>query len=103
MIHPKVIYKEPRSGKTTELIKRCAVNGGLIVCAYQTDAFMTERLANDLGFKILKPITFEEFLAGNYDKRNVNSVCIDRADLFIQYVARGINVDAIAIDDLSKC
>lgn len=97
----EVIYKKPREGKTTELIKRCAENGGYIVSATQTRAKFVFRFAKDLGYKIPYPLTFDELLEKRYYPQGVKKIYIDDTMELIQKIARGLEVEAVAIDDLS--
>lgn len=97
----EIIYKKPREGKTTELIKRCAENGGYIVCATSMRVRHTYEMAKDLGYKIPYPLTFDELLEKRYYPQGVKKVYIDDAMELIQKNANGLEVEAVAIDDLS--
>lgn len=98
----KKIYKEPRTGKTTELIKMCANFGGYIVCRDRIAAEQTAKMAKDLNYNIPYPMTFEEFLSGRYHAEGVRKVYIDNADVLLNRLARGVEIAAIAMDDTSK-
>lgn len=93
----KVIFREPRTGKTTELIKMCAMYGGYIVCVDKQRAKYTAGMARDMGVKIPFPLTFSEFLEGRYYAPGVKQVYIDNADMLIESIARGVSVNAIVI------
>lgn len=97
----EIIYKKQGGGKTTELIKRCAKNGGYIVSASQKRADFVFKMSIDLGYKIPYPITFDDLLKGRYYAKGVRKIYIDDALELIQRIARGLEVEAIAIDDLS--
>ena len=98
----KVIYKEPRTGKTTELIKMCATCGGYIVCKDEIEAKRIANQAKADNLKIPFPLTFYEFLNKSYHANGVKKVYIDNADMLIEYISRGIRVEAISLDDKSK-
>lgn len=97
----EVIYKKPREGKTTELIKRCDENGGYIVCATSMRARHAYEMAKDLGYKIPYPLTFDELLERQYYAKGAKKIYIDDAMELIQKIASGLEVEAVAIDDLS--
>lgn len=56
----QTIYRKPRTGKTTELIRRCAENGGRIVCADAIRARCINEMAESMNFNILYPLTFDD-------------------------------------------
>lgn len=98
----KKIYREPRTGKTTELIKMCSNLGGYIVCMDKIRAEQTFEMARDLGFNIPYPITFDEFLSGKYHAKGVKKFYIDNADQLLKKLAKGVWVEAIVMDDTTK-
>lgn len=97
----KIIYKKPREGKTTELIKMCTENGGVIVSANSIRARHTYEIAKNLGYEIPMPITHENLIDKYYDRRNIKKIYVDDATELIQKIANGLEIAAIAIDDLS--
>lgn len=96
----KKIYREPRTGKTTDLIEMCANLGGHIVCMDKIRAEQTFEMARDFGFNIPYPITFDEFLSGKY--KGVKKFYIDNADQLLKKLAKGVWVEAIVMDDTTK-
>lgn len=98
----KIIFKEPRTGKTTELIKRCAILGGYIVCKDKRNADYIIEMATELGAKIPYPITFDEFLSKRYYGKGVDRFYIDNADMLLQKIAGNVRIESIVIDDTSK-
>lgn len=98
----KIIYDKPHTGKTTELIKRCAENGGYIVCMnkFSRDDIMS--MAKEIKVKIPYPLTFSEFLRGRYYPQGVKRVYIDNADMLIKTIAKGVEVDSIVMDNLEN-
>lgn len=97
----EVIFKKPAQGKTTELIKRCAENGGYIVSADTMRARYTFEMARNLGYNIPYPLTFHELLEKQYYIKGVKKIYIDDAMELIQRIAKGLEIEAVAIDDLS--
>ena len=57
----EIIHSVPKSGKTTAIIKRCAEQGGYIVCFNNREADRVHCQARRMGLKIPMPITFREF------------------------------------------
>lgn len=98
----EVIYKKSGEGKTTELIKRCAENGGYIVSATQARAMFVFQFAKSLGYNIPFPITFDELMHGRYLGKGVRKIYIDDALELIQAIAKGLEVEAVAINDLPE-
>lgn len=98
----KKIYREPRTGKTTELIEMCSNFGGYIVCIDKIRAEQTAKMAHDMGFNIPYPITFDEFLSGKYHADGVDQFYIDNADQLLKKLAKGVWIEAIVMDDITK-
>lgn len=61
----ELIVRNRQSGKTTELIRRSAATGAIIVCINYNMVQYTLRKAAKLGLTIPKPIT-HEMLLGNW-------------------------------------
>lgn len=101
----KVIYKKPREGKTTDLIKMCAKNGGVIVSADSMRAKATYEMAKNMGYEIPMPITHRNLLDRYFGKGHINKIYIDDATELIDKIAQDARiseVEAIAIDDLPE-
>lgn len=96
----EIIYREPRTGKTTELIKKCAEKGGYIVCLDNNRANMIAEMARNMNVKIPFPLTFHELITNRYYSRGIRKVYIDNADELIQFMAPGIEVDTIVLDKI---
>lgn len=96
----KIILRQPRAGKTTELIERCNKNGGYIVCPDARCAREINRMAKEMNMKIEYPLTFSEFLSKRYYRKGVKKFYIDNADKLIRTLAAGIEVDSIVMDKL---
>lgn len=59
-------------------------------------------MAKSMGYNIHFPITFDELIHERYYTKGVRKIYIDDAMELIQKIARGLEVEAIAIDDLSE-
>lgn len=86
-----------RMGKTTRLIEHSKDHNGYIVCMTSQEAHRIFKQAQDMGLKINFPITFDEFLAGDFCGKNISSFVIDNADYLIQRLARGVEVKYISL------
>ena len=75
------VIKGRREGKTTELIKMAHERGGYIVCLNRTEAQRVFEHAMELGMLIRLPITFHEFLRGDYRTKGVSEVYIDNLEI----------------------
>ena len=95
----KIIAKPARTGKTHELIKLSAETGDYIVCKSLHEANGIQCIAMDLGLKIPLPITYREFIAGDYSP-NIKGLLIDNVDRIVQYMARPTaTINAITLSD----
>ncbi|MBT9166751.1 MAG: hypothetical protein DDT19_00075 [Syntrophomonadaceae bacterium] len=94
----KIIYRPRGKGKTTELIKLASEGRyKLIICPSRDESQRIFRLAQELKMKIPFPITYREFLAGQYALgRNIEELLIDNVELFLQYLTP-IKIGAISI------
>lgn len=99
----EIIYREPRTGKTTELIKKCAEKGGYIVCLDNNRANMIAEMARNMNVKIPFPLTFYELITNRYYARGIRKVYIDNADELIRHIAVGVEVDTIVMDKWNDC
>ena len=92
----KIILTGRQGGKTTSLIRMCSEDGGNIVCQSEMQSRFLIKQAEVMGLKISKPITYAEFISGNFDKENIKYLYIDEADLLLQYMAE-IEIKAITM------
>ncbi|SNR99995.1 hypothetical protein SAMN04488503_2270 [Humidesulfovibrio mexicanus] len=88
----QIIMLERGAGKTAKVIEECRKHGGYIVCPGRREAKDIADKAAAWGIRIPYPLTFEEFLRGQFRGRGVKAFHIDNADLLIQYMARGVPV-----------
>lgn len=94
----KIILREPRAGKTTELIERCYKNGGYIVCPDGKCAQEISKKAKEMNMRIAYPLTFQEFLSKKYYIPGVRKIYIDNADMLIRSLTAGVEIDSIVMD-----
>lgn len=98
----KLLYKHRQTGRTTELIQRCAKaekNGEVsyIVCHTQNEAYRIAERAKQMNLIIGFPITFDEFLNHSYAGQNIDNFFIDNADMLLQRMAYGIKIHTISV------
>lgn len=90
-------YIIPRGkGKTTELIKKSAESGDYIVCSRHDEANRIQAEAQDKGFKIPLPITYDEFLKKRYYEKGIRGFLIDNADMFLQSLSN-VPINSITV------
>jgi hypothetical protein len=78
-------YTGPKgSGKTTLLIRKSAETGAYIVCRSHNEASRLQIAAKEIGLSIPLPITYSEFLAGQYAKHIHGFLIDDLHGLFDQ-------------------
>lgn len=93
----KAIVAPRGSGKTTQLIKLCAAHQyALIVCRDRHMCEWTYRHAQELGYNIPLPITFQEFLSGVYRGKLIDALLFDNIDLSLQSLTN-VPIEAITL------
>lgn len=83
-------------GKTTKLLQMLDNYNGYMVCSSMKEVDRVYRFAKDTGYKINQPITFEQFLSGEFYYDGVGELCVDNADLLLEQLGRG-KIKAITI------
>ncbi len=73
-----------QGGKTTEMIRRAEAEFAYIVCPDKRQADWVARKAREMGADIPYPITWENFVRGDYYGRGIKGFVIDNLDLCIQ-------------------
>lgn len=91
----KIIIKRG-GGKTVNLIKMSAQTGDYIICHNIHEANRIQKVARDLGYDIPLPITYHEFLNGNYGKR-ISGFLIDNIEMFLQGLS-DVPIKAISLN-----
>lgn len=94
----KVIVAPRRSGKTITLIQFANNKDGYIVCASVMEAHRIMDTAKYMGYDINLPITYYEFIKGEYYDKGVDKFFIDNGDELIQCLSR-VPIAAITIND----
>jgi hypothetical protein len=93
----EIIQKPRNDGKTTELIKKSAENFSYIVCHDHQEAHRISEQARLMELNIPFPITFNEFLQGQFSGRGINSFLIDNADWLLNSLAKGVEIKCITL------
>lgn len=93
----KIIYKERKKGKTTELIKLSAEHHNYIVCHSISEVYRINDEARKMGLNIPFPITYDEFIKGKYYGKGVKGFLIDNAEMLLQYITK-VPITAITIN-----
>jgi len=94
---PEVVTAPRQTGKTTQAIKKAAESFGYIVCHSSDEC---QRIANEaqrLKLIIPFPITFDEFLKGQFYSKGIKCFIIDEVDLLLSRFAKGIPIAMITI------
>lgn len=96
----KIIYGSRQSGRTTELIKMCAQdNYSLIVCPSRPMCEAVFKLSKELGYEILKPITFRDFVNGVPDPMYmVDNIYIDELESCLEGCCGGGPIGAVVLN-----
>jgi thymidine kinase len=98
----EIIIGGCQSGKTSELIERCARKGGYIVCMNRPEAERVFAMAKKMELGIPFPITFDELLNDRHHSTGVHKFHIDEADELLRYICRGIELATITISPHDK-
>lgn len=95
----KVLHRPASKGKTMDLIALSHNTRDVIVCFNKDEACRVFSVANGLGYRIIFPITYAEFNAGDY--HNMTGVLFDNADRFIQNLSK-VEVKAITLTEATN-
>lgn len=93
----QIICKGRGKGKTIDLITLAGNTNKLIVCSTQKEADRIHRVARKLGMRIHVPITYTEFLRGDFYIPGMQSFLIDNVEELLQKIGRGVPIEAITI------
>jgi len=93
----KIIIGGRGSGKTTELIKMCAKDNGRIICRSKAIANYIMDIAKDMGLKINRPLTYEDFTKHSPMIQGANSLYIDDINMLLETMAGRMNVKAVTL------
>jgi hypothetical protein len=92
----RCVVRGRQQGKTLELMRLCASEGGYMVCHSRQEATRVFHLARSMGLDIPMPITHAEFVKGQYYGAGVALLWIDNADILIQGLAT-VRVAGVAL------
>jgi len=84
----KIVVSSRGMGKTTLCILESAASGAHIVCANHAEAYRIAEQAKEMGKEIPFPLTYDEFIRGEYSGKGVRGLLIDNADRLLQYMAK---------------
>lgn len=101
-----IISSSRHSGKTKALIDRAAKDFLCIVCLDPQEATRITEIAKIMGLDIPLPLSFGEFVAGDFPGRGlkghgIRGFVIDNADLLIHRLAREVPVEALSFTESS--
>ena len=99
------IIGKRQSGKTTELIKRSAETGAVIVVANMAQADCIHRDAKTMGFDISKPISIKvldnivkgKSMAYTYSELRTKGILVDELQLLFSQLFNSIPVNAVTV------
>lgn len=94
----KLICKPRRAGKTTEAIIRAAESGAYLIVKNRAEAQRISKQAEEMNLKIRFPVTFDELLKGQMQGSFVRNVVIDNADMLLQAICPGLEIEAITLN-----
>ena len=97
----KTITGGRATGKTTEMIRLCADNGGYIVCRSKVHADRILQMAQDMKVNIPRPLTFGEFLDHQYYGLGIGKFHIDDVDALLQSLTH-VPIESISINGPHK-
>lgn len=84
--------------KTTTLIKKSAEEQLYIVCPRSSDVIRIKKTAREMSLKIPEPLTFKEFIDGEYYTPSVKGFLFDDIDRSIQVFSR-VPIVALSLSD----
>jgi hypothetical protein len=95
----KLIIGDRQSGRTTDLIKAAAEDEtqGIvcyIVCHSREEAYRISQLAQDMDLMYRFPITYDEFLHGEYSGINIKKFYIDNLRMFLAHITN-VPIDTV--------
>lgn len=95
----QIILRKKQMGKTAELIRMSAETLAYIVVPTKNDASKVSQMAKEMGLDIPFPLSFDEFIRGQYYGKNIKGFLIDNADMLLQYMSKGVAIKAISLND----
>ena len=96
----RVIHKNQNSGKTDTIIREAEKNQSYVVCQSRRHVEHVAERARELGVSIALPITFHEFLKGQFSSHRGAgqiSFVVDDLDILLAEISRGVPIKAISL------
>ncbi len=94
---PTLIVGGRGSGKTTKCIQLAAENHAYIICRSYEESGRIYRYATELNLDIPFPISYDEFIRGEFCSRGIKSFIIDDVDDLVKYMARGVEIISMSL------
>lgn len=95
----KIIVKERGAGKTTQLLLSAHRHNGYLVVPSRKRAYQVAEMARQMDLDINFPLSFDEFVKGQFHGRNCEPLWIDDVDLLLEHLARGTSIGAMTISE----
>ena len=95
---PVCIIGGKGTGKTERLIELAAKDFCYIVVRSESVARQIAERAKKKGIDIPFPLTYIQFIRGNFYGRGIRCFVIDDVDALLWYLARGVRVKAFSLD-----
>lgn len=94
----KLIIADRQTGKTRKLIEQCHKDRySIIVCPTMAMCSSVFKEAQDLGMLIPYPITFYDFVKGNWRGRFIDKFYFDELQMSLEKVAKGNCIGTVVI------
>lgn len=90
----KIIITKKGEGKTTKLLEMCKEHGYTIVTRNTHTVYA---LCEFLKPSDPKPITYLQFITGEYQNKDIKGFLIDDADQLLQMIVEGVEIEAITL------
>jgi len=94
-----IYLQKPITGKTTKLIQESAKSGYYIVCMSTKEVSEVHMMALKMRLNIPFPLTFDEFIAGNFYGKGIKGFLIDDADLLLNRMGRGVPIVSVSMTE----
>lgn len=100
----KIIHGKRQSGKTAELIKRCAKDKySLIVVPNREMCDSVFLQSKEMGCDIPKPITFDDFIHGRFYAFSVKKFYFDELAMCLKRFTKGVPIEAVNLISDEYC
>lgn len=93
----KILAWPRQSGRTSEIIKMCAEEGGYIVTRNTETAYKIRKQARIMGLNIPSPLSYKEFVDKKYYAHGVEKFYIDDVEALLSYIAPAVKIEAVTL------